>query len=338
MTILRPSKLLAAALSTGAVLLSASACANADSQSSDDGTLTIGYSGYSLTNPYFAGLIKGLKDGAAAHGWELVTTNSNGNNDTQVSDIQNLVTQGVDYLIVTPGDGKAVAPAIAEAKAADVPVIALADTIDSPDVLTTVSPNHESIGALGAQQLVDFLTKKYGQPKGNVVNIQGLAGTPATNYRQTGFESVISQYPGINVVATQDGGWDTDKTFQVMSTVLEANQDIDAVFTANDSMAQGATKAIEAAGLFKPVGDAGHIYVGGSDAPAPAIADIRAGRQDVSVSQQPIRMAEATLDYIAELENGGAEKAEIEWPAQVITQENIKSDEVAQYGIWADEL
>jgi ABC-type sugar transport system substrate-binding protein len=325
----------------GTILLTSAGCADTEASpggKSAEKTVTIGYSGYTLANPYFAGLVKGLENGAAKHGYKLITTNSNGDNNVQTSDIENLIGQGADYILICPSDSTAIGPAVAAAKAAGIPVLALADMITSDDVTTTISPNHVTIGELGAKELVKFLEKKNGEAKGNIVNIQGIAGSAATNYRQEGFDKVMSQYPNIKVVATQDGGFDTDKAFQVMSNILQANKDIDAVFTANDSEAQGVTKAIEAAGLFKPVGEPGHIFVNGSDGPAPAIADVRAGRQDVSVSQQPIKMSEAAIDYIAELVAGGPSKKLIDWPAQVITKENIDSAEVKEYGIWADEL
>lgn len=329
---------LAALTLSAALVTSMAGCADSGSGESSDGEVVVGYSGYTLANPYFAGLVKGLEEGAEDHGYRLITTNSNGDNDAQVSDIQNLISQGADYIIICPGDGKAIASAVKQADEANIPVIAIADTIDSDLVTTTLSPDHVEIGELGAQAMVDFLIEKYGEPRGRVVNIQGAAGVPATNYREEGFQNIVSKYPDIEVVASQDGGFDTDKTFQVLSNILQANSDIDAVFTANDSSAQGATKAIEAAGLFHLVGEEGHIFVNGNDAPPPTIADIRAGRQYISISQQPIAMAKAALDQIALLEKGESVPELITWPVMPITKASIDSPEVLEYGIWADEI
>jgi len=321
------------------VMLALAGCASAEGGGGgDDDQIVVGYSGYTLTNPFFAGLVKGLEDGADAHGYTLITTNSNGDNNAQVTDVQNLISQGADYIIICPGDGKAIVPAVNQAVDAGIPVLAIADTIDSDRLATTITPDHVEIGTLGAQALVDFLTDKYGEPRGKIVNMQGAVGVPATNYREEGFQGVISKYPDIEVVATADGGFDTDKTFQALSSILQAHPDIDAVFTANDGEAQGATKAIEAAGLFHKVGEEGHIFVNGNDAPPPTIADIRAGRQDVSVSQQPIKMAMAAMDNIALLASGEEVPKLITWPVQVISLENIDSPEVLEYGIWADEV
>ena len=238
----------------------------------------------------------------------------------------------------SPADASAIVPAVEQAKADGAVVIGISDTIDSDDLQFTVAMDHVTIGEQSAQGIVDFLTEKYGEPQGKVVEMQGIAGSAAGADRTTGFHNVIDKYPNIEVVAEADGGFDTDKTFQAMSTILQAHPDIDAVMNANDSEAQGSTKAIEAAGLFAPVGDPKHIFVTGNDAPAPAIADIRANRQDMTVASNPIKLSELVMDKIAELEAGKDVQGFIEWPGQIITPANIDSDEVKEYGIWADEV
>lgn len=332
---LRPALVAGVAVVVG---VSLAGCADTGSAGADDGKVIVGYSGYTLTNPYFAGLVKGLEDGAEEHGFELQQTNSNGDNDVQASDIQNLVTKGADYIVVSPADAQAIVPAVTAAKKAGATVIAISDTIASDDVQFTVAMDHVSIGEQSAQGVVDFLTAKNGSPSGRVVDIQGIAGSSAATDREKGFQNVISTYPDIQVVATADGGFDTDKTFGVMSDILQAHPDVEAVFTSNDSEAQGATKAIEAAGLFAEVGQPGHIFVTGNDAPPPTIADIRAGRQDMTVASNPIRLSEQVMDKIADLEAGTDVSGFIEWPGQVITPANIDSDAVKAYGIWADEV
>ncbi|UOR01955.1 sugar ABC transporter substrate-binding protein [Leucobacter allii] len=333
-------------LLTGLAVLAVSAfaltsCASAEQGGAADGAddgVVVGFSGYTLTNPYFAGLITGLENGAEAHGFTLLQTNSNGDNNTQASDIQNLVSQGADYIVVSPADASAIVPAVEQAAESGATVVAISDTIESDAVTFTVAMDHVRIGEQSAQGIVDFLTEKYGEPKGKVVEMQGIAGSAAGADRTRGFENVIGEYPGIEVVATADGGFDTDKTFQALSTILQAHPDVDAVMNANDSEAQGATKAIEAAGLFVPVGEDGHIFVTGNDAPAPAVADIRANRQDMIVASHPIRLAERVMDGIADLESGEDVSGFIEWPGMVFTPANIDSDDVAEYGIWADDL
>lgn len=335
------TRLLGALAATAGIALALTGCASAEQGGGDTGgsdEVVVGFSGYTLTNPYFAGLIKGLENGAEEHGFRLIQTNSNGDNNVQASDIQNLVNQGADYIVVSPADASAIVPAIEQATEAGATVVAISDTIESDAIQFTVAMDHVNIGKQSAQGIVDFLTEKYGEPKGKVVEMQGIAGSAAGADRTKGFDEIVGQYPGIEVVARADGGFDTDKTFQALSTILQAHPDVDAIMNANDSMAQGSTKAIEAAGLFVPVGEEGHIFVTGNDAPAPAVADIRANRQDMSVASHPIRLAELVMTNIAALEKGEDVSGFIEWPGMVFTPANIDSAEVLEYGIWADEI
>ena len=218
-------------------LASALTACGSSGSSGGGGEVVVGFSGYTLTNPYFAGLVKGLEDGAQAHHFKLIQTNSNGNNDTQANDIQNLITKGAKYIVISPADASAIVPAVKAVRAAGAIPIAISDKIDSPDIAFTVAMNHVTIGEESAQGVVDFLTKKYGKPEGKVIDIQGIAGSAAATDRETGFNNIISKYPDIQVVARQDGGFDTDKTYSVMSSILQAHKDVDAVFTSNDSEA-----------------------------------------------------------------------------------------------------
>ncbi|CAN5367330.1 substrate-binding domain-containing protein [soil metagenome] len=303
-----------------------------------DDEVIVGYSTYTVSNPAFAGIIKGLQDGADAHGYKLVITDSNLDPNQQVTDVQNLVTQGADYIVITPADAAAIEPGVKAAENAGIPVFAIADTINT-EVTATFSMSHEEGGLLAAQEVVEFLTEKYGAPEGKVVNIQGLAGTAAAVGRNDGFVNELANYPDIEIVASQDGGWDTAPANAAMSTILQAQPEIDAVYAANDAEAIGVTAALKDAGRYFPVGDPNHVYLIGVDGAKPAIEDIRAGVQDATVSQNFVKMGTQLVDAIADWRDGTTDKVEdVQWPLLVIRGDNIDSAEVAEYGIWADEV
>ncbi|WP_079921253.1 sugar ABC transporter substrate-binding protein [Mycobacterium sp. AT1] len=323
-------------LTAGAVALALVAAGTACNRESTSGTM-VGYSTYTVANPFFAGMQKGLDAGSSEHGYSLVTTNANGEPNQQVSDIQNLLNRGAKYLLLSPSDGKALAPALEAAKAKNVPVIAIADSVDV-DITSTVNLDNVAAGRLAADQIVQHLTKVNGSPRGNIVNLTGLTGTPSARDRDAGFTSEIGKYPDIKIVATQDGGYDTEKSNTAMNDILQANPKIDAVFGGNDAEAVGASAAIAAAGRFVPVGAPGHIFVVGIDGSKPGIENVRNGVQDASISQNPIKMAQKAIDLVAELEAGKQVPKNVVWPAQLITRDNIDSPEVEQYGIWSNDV
>jgi ABC-type sugar transport system substrate-binding protein len=324
-------------LATGATALSLAACGSADGGSGSSGGVTIGYSTYTLANPFFAGMLKGFENGAAKHDFKLVTTNANGDPAQQVTDIQNLVSRGVDYIILTPADGKAIEPAIKAADAADIPVITVPDRVEA-SVTQTIAMDEVDTGTQAGNYIVQALEKKNGKPEGNVVHIEGISGIPSAEARKEGFRSVIDEYPGIKVVASQDGGYDTDQSNKLMVDILQANPDIDAVFATNDAEAIGVTSAMKSQNRYFPVGDPRHIILLGADGSKPAISDIRDGVQDATLSLQPIKTAEQAVDTVADLEAGKKVDLEMIWKTQLIDRDNIESDEVKTYGIWADEL
>jgi ribose transport system substrate-binding protein len=303
-----------------------------------DKQLTIGYSTYTVENPAFAGIIQGMKSQAEKYGYKFLIANSNNSATQQIADVDNLISQGANYVIITPVDGAAVTPAVNSADAAGIPVIAIADHVVAP-VTATYSMDHVEGGKLAGEEVVKYLTKKYGTPKGNVVDIQGIAGIVATAEREKGFVDVLSKYPDIKIVASADGGFNTDKANEVMTAILPAQPDIDVVYGANDAETYGAITAIKAAGRFQPVGQPGHIYAIGIDGSAPGINGIRDGSQDASVSQQFIKMGILMMDNIYAKETGVAKDIpSVVWPLMVITADNINSDEVKKYGIWADDV
>ena len=86
--------------------------------------------------------------------------------------------------------------------------------------------------------------------KGNVVEIQGIAGISVTEQRSQGFADALKKrcQDGIKIVAQQPADFDPDKGLSVMENILQAQKDIDAVYTHDDDMAEGVVAAIENAG------------------------------------------------------------------------------------------
>src|SRR5690606_10196768 len=114
-----------------------------------------------------------------------------------------------------------------------------------------------------------------------VVELEGIPGTTAARERGQGFNEVISQYPGIVVVARQEAGFDRARGLTVMENILPAQPEVDRVFAHNDEMAPGAPGASEAAGR------AGQIKVIGFDATADAVRAVQEGRMLATIAQQP---------------------------------------------------
>src|ERR1700729_3206497 len=72
--------------------------------------ITIGYSTYTVSNPAFAGIIQGMKEEAEKFGYKFIVANSNNSAAQQIADVDSLITQGANYIIITPVDGPPATP------------------------------------------------------------------------------------------------------------------------------------------------------------------------------------------------------------------------------------
>jgi ribose transport system substrate-binding protein len=166
--------------------------------------------------------------------------------DSQASQIQTLINDEPDALVVLPYDGEQLTPVAEQAMEAGIPVINVDRLFASPDAAraTILGDNYE-IGVKAAEFLAEQL-----DCEGNVVEIQGIAGISVTTDRTQGFADTIEELcgNGINIVAQQPADFLPDMGLEVMEAILQANDDIDAVYTHDDDMAEGVVAAIENAG------------------------------------------------------------------------------------------
>jgi len=226
-----------------------------------------------LNNPFFVTLKEGAEEKAAELGLELVVLDSQNDAATELSNMEDLVTQGVDVILINPTDSDAVGNAIKAANAKEIPVITLDRGANAGDVVTHIASDNVAGGVMAGEYVVELLG---GQ--GKVVELEGIAGTSAARDRGQGFNDAIGA-SSIEVVAKQVADFDRTKGLSVMENILQAQPEIDAVFAHNDEMALGALKAIESAGK--------NIIVVGFDATDDAVKAVEDGKMAATVAQQP---------------------------------------------------
>ena len=167
--------------------------------------------------------------------------------DSQAQQIEQAISRNPDALVVLPHDGAALTPVAQKAERAGIRVVNVDRLFTAPDAATaTILGDNYQIGVLAANYITDEL-----KCQGNVVEIQGLAGISVTEDRTKGFTDTIRQKcpgGGLKIVASQPGDFNPDKGLTVMENILQAQSDIDAVYTHDDDMAQGVVQAIRNAG------------------------------------------------------------------------------------------
>jgi ribose transport system substrate-binding protein len=167
--------------------------------------------------------------------------------DSQAQQIEQVISDKPDALVVLPQDGEALTPVAQEAEDAGIPVVNVDRLFSEPDAATaTILGDNYQIGVLAAEYITEELNCE-----GNVVEIQGLAGISVTTDRTKGFEDTVKKLcpdGGIEIIAQQPGDFNPDTGLKVMENILTAEDQIDAVYTHDDDMAQGVVQAIRNAG------------------------------------------------------------------------------------------
>jgi ribose transport system substrate-binding protein len=331
-------KSLAAAAAVSCLMLAAQAARAADD--------TIGLSVATLANPFFQGMTKGVQLGIAKHpDLHLINTSANGDANTQTNQVTDLINQHVSALILNPINANSIVPVVKEANKKGIPVFTLDRGAACGDCqINFLETDNEALGKEGADFIAAQLKTRYGSVKGNVVDLEGLLGTTAGDEREKGFatefELLQKTNPDLKLVARQAADFDADKGFNITTQLLAAHNDIDAIFNGNDDNAVGAIRAIRQANRFAPIGNPKHIIVIGIDGTEQGLSAIRKGQMDATMSQNPLTMAEQSVDYVEAYLHGDKSKipAHQYWPHLLLTKANIDSPEAKAYGLWGDQI
>ena len=178
--------------------------------------------------------------------FELVIKDANDNSKQQIRDIRQLLEEKIDLLIVSPNESEPITPIVEEVYNSGIPVIVIDRQIASEAYTAYVGANNYLIGKEAGNYAVKLLNGK-----GKIVEITGLQGSSPAINRHNGFMEVISQYPDIELVASESGRWNYSDSKTVMQNFIDQKLDFDLVFSHNDRIARAAYEMIEANNIDK---------------------------------------------------------------------------------------
>jgi ribose transport system substrate-binding protein len=158
----------------------------------------------------------------------------------QIAQIETAIRMKPQLLIVAPNERAPLTEVMKQAMAAHIPVLCLERDIVEPYYTSWIRVDNRAIGRMIGQYVVDYLTKKYGEPRGNIVEIAGLKGVEAEANRRLGAHDVWDALPKIKVVTEAVANWSQSLAKDRMTEILSAVPQIDVVYGRNDSMAMGA--------------------------------------------------------------------------------------------------
>jgi ribose transport system substrate-binding protein len=284
----------------------------------------VGIAMYTLGAPYFAAQVAAAEDQAKKAGCTVVSTDGQNDMAKEIADVEDMVSKGINLLILNPRDPEGLVAAAEAATAAGVKVVVMDSSINpKANVITQVRSSNDQNGYLVGQWLANATKGKalkiilLSGDQGNEVGrdrrlgvFKGLVEGQLTNEGKTSFE----------VVGHGWGGWSHEGGLKAMEDLLTAHPDANVVLGENDSMVLGALKALEAAGKTDV------LALAAADAQKEALALIKEGKYGATGLNDPDLVARTAVDIGLKALNGTLPadfpKLNLTTPA-VITKENV---------------
>jgi fructose transport system substrate-binding protein len=318
-------KLVAAGCVTSMALGTAAACERGNGED------VVGLITKTDTNPYFVTMKKGAQAAAKTEGVDLQTFAGkvDGDNESQVEAIENLMSYGAKGFLLTPNDSKAIVPSIDRAHKQHMLVIALDTPTDPPNAAdATFATDNFAAGQLigewakakfgGKPAKIAFLDLNANQVSVDVQRDQGFMkgfGIPVGDPAKIGDE----HDPRIAGHDVTDGNEDGGRT--AMENLLQKDPSINLVYTINEPAAAGAYQALKVAGKDKAV------TIVSIDGGCPGVDNVAKGVIGATSMQFPLKMAQMGIDAIAAYAKNGTRpqatpgKNFVDTGAQLITDD-----------------
>jgi ribose transport system substrate-binding protein len=292
-------------------------------QSKESKDLKIGMSMYTLGAPYFAAQVSAAKKKAEVLGLRLISTEARDDMVTQLANVEDLLTQGIDLLILNPKDPQGLIPATKAATRAGVPVIVVDSTIDpAADFVTTIQSNNLANGEL----IGNWLVRQMEADSIRMALISGVPGNPVGKERRQGvFRGIIEQQlragatAGFEIVAQGWGQWYHEGGLKAMEDIIVAHPEINVMLAENDSMALGALEAIKEAGRQDDI-----LVLAAADGQKEALKLIKEGKYGATGMNNPVLIAETAIEVGLAVLQGKTDFPKVSYtPAVCITKENV---------------
>lgn len=278
-----------------------------------------------LNNPFFNNMQEGAEEMADSLELNLIVQAAERELDVekQVQIVENLIQRRVNAILLTPSGSREVVPVIGRANEAGIPVLNLDTRVDmellrndGSEIATFIGSDNYQGGRIAGQYVAEQLNGS-----GKVAVIEGIPGHETADSRQSGFLAALSDYPDIEIVASQTANWERNMGYNVFENILQSHSDLNAVFAANDLMALGAVEAIAANGR-----DSDEIIVVGFDAHSEAVQAIREGRMDATIAQKPSEIGRVGVENAYKLLNGEDIPEDITIEIELITSETLDDE------------
>lgn len=267
-----------------------------------------------LQADYFNQIKIGVEQYAEELGIEVITVDAKNDGATQVSQVQDLLTQDIDALIYLPAGAAAATVPARLAKAQGIPVINVDRNAEGEPGDTFIATDNAS----SAYDVCDHIIGLAGG-EGQMIMVHGQKGTTPEVERTKGCMRAIEENPGVELVAQQwSQQWSQAEGLDITQNLLQANPDVTIIFAQADGLALGAAQAVKVSGMDQ------RIYIGGFDGDTTALPVLADGGFDATATQQVRGIGRLAVDSAIKLVAGEELPAEQLLPGFLTTPENAQ--------------
>ena len=297
-----------------------SACSGKQTGEADAEGLKIGFAVVDISMGYWNEQIEGAQAKADELGIELIVQNSDTDPAREISAMENWIAQGVDAIIVSAVDAKALETYVEQAHEKDIPVIAAIHDLEGADAF--VDQDEYRLGVMTGELAGKWISENL-EPDAEFA-VLGFDGLEHVIIRGDGMEDGVHNIaPDAQLVARQDCNGSTDLGMKVAESLLQANPDLRVFVAVNDACALGIYEAIRATG--KELDD---FCVVGSDGSKEAFEKIREnGIFRGTIDLNPNGAGQLEVEMAYNLINGEEVETIVTAPMQTITYENVPDAE-----------
>ena len=273
------------------------------------------------THEFWKAIHAGAKKAADELGVEIIWKGPLKEDDRneQIQIVETMMDSGVDALILTPLDDRALMAPVAEARVRGIPTVIFNTALKGDDFIAYVSTDNWKGGVLAAERIGALMGGL-----GKLILIRIIEGVEGNREREEGFlQTIRSKFPGITILSdNQYAGITTETAYQTTENLLARFHDVDAIFTPNESTTFGCLRALQDHGL------AGKVVHVGFDSSKKLIEGLEKNELKGLVLQDPVRMGYDSVRTAVARLRGEPFETRIDTGVFLATPENMNQPEI----------
>ncbi len=242
--------------------------------------------------------------------------------EQQIQTVEGFVSRGIDGIVLSPLDSRALVRPVEEALRANIPTLIFDSALASKDIVSYVATDNEKGGRLAALRMGELL-----KGRGKVLMLRYQEGSAATEERERGFlEELKSKYPDVELVSSDQYAGATRDTAKRSSENLlnQYGDELQGIFTPNESSTAGMLLALQ------DIKKAGKVVFVGFDKNATLIDAMREGQLQGIVVQNPINMGYLSIKTMIEHLRGQSVEREIDTGVEMVTPNDLEDPRVRE--------